>query len=183
MTCSEQYSRIYKRSAERYLEQLRAVLRSRLGTVPRENLQEIIDAGVAPGFDVEAAVRAASSTGELFMGMASGPYMLVLKADDPEAFLRYVRQNPAPEVSIRWSGENRETWYVVPRFEVQGFRLTFRLPKRLAAWIFTSRNSRVAALTAKSEFFASITLYRHSEEGDQLIRLRYEARALDSVIG
>ena len=113
--------------------------------------------------------------------MAAGPYMLILKADDPERFLQYAREHPNHAVRIRWSSriDEGQTWSIVPIDDANAYRLAFRLPERLATWIFNSQNVRRAATTAKELFFASITICRRAADGDQLIRLNYDPPPTD----
>ena len=106
---------------------------------------------------------------------ASGPYMLVMKADDRNAFLRYAQHRPAHQVRIHWSRrfDGGQTWHIVPLLQQDAYRLSFKLPERLADWIFTSGNVRRAAATTKEMLLAYITIFRRGDEQDQLIRLSY----------
>lgn len=128
--------------------------------------------------EVRPALAAARATGELFIGMAAGPYMLVLKADDPNQFLGYARERPAHFVHIGWSSkvDDGQTWYIVPSDNPTAYRLAFKLPERLVDWIFKSEDVRRTALKTKEQLLANITIYRRGEEGDYLVRLKYEPR-------
>jgi len=125
--------------------------------------------------NIESAINAARQIDELFVGMASGPYMLVLKADDPRRFRAFAEEHPTHEISIHWSRteDDGRTWSIVPRFHGRQYRLSFRLPERLAEWVFSAASARRAAAVVKDSFFSSITVYRHNPQRDQLIRLTY----------
>jgi hypothetical protein len=169
------YDEQRSRSAARFVKAVRDSLRRELGTAPKLQEDLISDLGI-PRRPLEIAMRAARRTDELFVGMAFGPHMLVLKADDPKSFLRYAAELPTHEVTIHWSeaDDDGKTWSIVPRHDAGAYRLSFKLPERLAAWIFGAENVRRAALSAKPAFFSSITIYRRDERQDRLIRLIYD---------
>jgi hypothetical protein len=68
----------------------------------------------------------------------NGPFLLLLRAEDPAAFLAFARANPSHEVYIDWDWEveNGQEWSVFPVAEPDVYRLRFALPQRLADWIF-----------------------------------------------
>lgn len=174
-TLSAHYRKQELRSASGFVRKIRDQLRQALQTsfayeAPRAQASPAPEDAIAP------AINAARDTRELFIGMAAGPYMLVLKADDPVRFLRYAREHPAHRVRIHWSQayDKAQTWSIVPAYEEGAYRLTFKLPERLADWIFTSQDVRSAALATKEMLLTDITIYRRDEAGDQLIRLSYE---------
>ena len=161
------------------VKRLRQHLRSALRTQPPDAPVELFQDSFAGGESVQPAVDAAREVGELFIGTAAGPYMLVLKADDPVAFTSYAVEHPTHEVDIHWSPLHDEgrTWQIQPR-DGRLYQLSFRLPQRLADWIFNSRNPRRVAMSVKGEFFSSISIYRHIDERDQIISLKYEPRRI-----
>lgn len=163
-------------STGRQLAALRGTIRETLGTNTwhaRVRLQHELE----EDFQVKLrpALRAARDVGELLVGMGRGPYMLVLKADDREEFLRYSRQNPSHEVWIRWDThyDDGRTWIIHPAHDHDAYRLTFRLPQALADAIFSSENIQRAALDVKQALMSEILIYRHHADRDSLIRLRF----------
>lgn len=112
----------------------------------------------------------------LFVAMANGPFMLVMKADDPQRFLSYVKANRNPEINISWNRSDNDgrRWTITPRdSEVSGFRLTFTLPEELSKFIFESDNPRETAIDVKRNIFSDITIYNFNDSIDELYRLRY----------
>jgi hypothetical protein len=162
-------------SRRQFLQELRNSLRVELGTQP-------------PGIDhfatnVERHLRdrlagvnvAVLEIGELFVGMGRGPHMIVLKAESLDAFLNYAQQHPSHDVWISWSSRLKEgrTWIITPHQDHRAYRLSFRVPDAIGDWIFASDNVRRAAMNAKQAFFSDITIYRHEQNRDSLIRLRF----------
>ena len=182
-TLSAYYEAEETGSPARFVRAIRDSLRVELNTalMPEANLTPD-DLGI-PRRALEVAIQAAQQTDELFVGMASGPYMLVLKADNPAAFLRYAAERPTHPVTIHWSRaeDDGETWSVVPRDHRRAYQLSFKLPERLASWIFSAENVRRAALSAKQTFLSSITIYRREEQQDRLIRLTYDPGRIERV--
>jgi hypothetical protein len=182
-TLSAHYEAEETGSAPRFVRAIRDSLRVELNTalMPEANLTPG-DLGI-PRPALAVAIQAAEQTDELFVGMASGPYMLVLKADDPAAFLRYAAERPTHPITIHWSRaeDDGETWSVVPRDHRHAYRLSFKLPERLAAWIFSAENVRRTTLSAKQTFLSSITIYRREERQDRLIRLTYDPARIEGA--
>jgi hypothetical protein len=129
---------------------------------------------------ITPALHAARDFNELFVGMANGPFMLVLRAADPRRFLAYADQNPAHEISIRWTSreDNGRTWTLRPRANPDAYELKFRLPEKLSEWVFSSSDVRQAALYAKQQLMSDITIYRYEQDRDLLIRLKYNRAAV-----
>jgi len=169
-----------------FVSMLRKYIRLSLGTWPEGllewNINENIRYTVEDMFpqvirnvlyDMFSTVRA---FGELFIGMASGPFLIVLKADNPENFLSYVKDNPCHKVSIRWNkrDNNGLVWYIRPiNYAKEPYKLSFALPEILGKWIFDNKESKERALDVKRKVFSSITIYRSSSEKDEIIRLEY----------
>jgi hypothetical protein len=158
---------------------VRRRLRTRLATEPLESAP-LTSEEVLPDDPLTPAVSIALETAELFVGMAAGPYILVLKADDPTSFLQYTQERPAHDVSIHWSRRDNSgrTWFIRPVHRPAAYRLWFKLPEQLVMWIFKSESARKNALVAKELFFSTISIYRHSEGRDSLIRLRYAPQGI-----
>ncbi len=167
------------------VSEIRNILRTELATMPPEIIQkqeinnhnrnndEIIDRQIfGRVIDIARQYR------ELFVAMANGPFILVLKADNPDDFIRYAINHPRHKVRITWSEDFDEghTWIIRPSDNQYGtYRLVFKLPEILKDWIFeTSDNARSRALHAKQQLLSNITIYRVHHGNDQLIRLEYD---------
>jgi hypothetical protein len=169
-------------SRRQFLQDLRNSLRVELGTQPSNidhvetNLENDLRSRLSA---VNVAVR---NIGELFVGMGRGPYMIVLKAENREAFLNYARQHPSHDVWISWSSRLNEgrTWTITPNQEREAYRLSFRVPDAIGNWIFSSDDVRRAAMNVKQTFFSDITIYRHEQDRDSLIRLRFNRNEIPS---
>lgn len=166
---------------------VRNVLRRRLGTLPEEiqlpsTLEQTLETNT-----LDSAAAAATEYGELFVAMANGPFMLLLKADDPAAFLNYTARHPRHEVNIRWSERinQGQTWSVTPSGDEGSYRLSFRLPTLLAEWVFEAESGDTPerALQVKSKYFSEITIYRHVNGEDHLFRLVYDAEQARQHVG
>lgn len=178
-TLSARYKEDQFRSATGFVRTIRDHMRQVLET-RNQGLAMTSAAPDALVADLAPAIAAARTTEELFIGMAAGPYMLVLKADNLRRFLRYAAERPKHFVQIRWSSlvDGGQTWHIVPSGDEAAYRLSFKLPERLADWIFKSEDVRRAALKTKEQLLANITIYRRGQDSDQLVRLIYEPRAV-----
>jgi hypothetical protein len=168
-------AKLFTASSAQLLRFMRLTLRSQLGTLPPAPANQHLGVGLSLDDALAEAVAAAFGTDELFVGMAAGPYILVLKADEPARFLEYAESRPSHNVSIHWSrrDDSGRTWYVVPSDEPDAYRLWFKLPEQLVMWIFKSEDVKRKALLAKEQLFSTISIYRRSEIRDTLVRLRY----------
>lgn len=120
----------------------------------------------------------ADRIGEIFVGMASGPFLLALRPQNSDEFLQYVETNPAHKVIITWSRSDQRgrRWTVRPADNPQAYSLTFGLPERLGDWIFSKESGAQArALSAKSRFMKEIMIYRYIDGRDYLYRLSYDS--------
>jgi hypothetical protein len=127
-------------------------------------------------YNLGQIVKTTYEYGELFVGMANGPFMLLLKADNPENFLNYSTQYPSHDVRITWNPEinDGKTWEIRPIYAERPYRLTFSLPSLLAGWIFeSSQESRARAIDIKKRFLSSISVYTKREGQDHLFRLNF----------
>ncbi len=114
---------------------------------------------------------------EMFVGMASGPFLLTLKPEDPQQFLRYLEEYPAHRVIITWRRSNRDgrQWMIRPVGNRQAYTLSFGLPKRLGDWIFSNDSGATRrALDVKAGFLKEIMIYRYINGRDYLYRLSYD---------
>lgn len=116
---------------------------------------------------------------EFFVGMANSPFLLTFKADNPDDFLRYARENPVHEVKINWSRrDNKERqWIIRPINNQQAYSLSFGLPQTIGDWIFGDDEEVLSrARDVKEKIFSDITIYRFIDGKDQLIRLKYDTQ-------
>lgn len=164
-------------------ELLRRYIRVVLGTLSEEEMfghwwgaEEQLDRhfGVGFGHALAEIVAWAQRLGELFIGMVSGPFMLVLRPDSAEAFLRVARERPVHRVRITPPADSGGAWSIRP--ESGGYGLTFGLPRRLADWVFDAEGSYAAKRAAqlKREVLSSITVYHFNGKVDEIFRLEYD---------
>jgi len=163
-----------------FIAALRRALRRRLGTEPPNvpaNLEALVER-ISPTLD--PIVRVARHHDELFVGMANGPFMLVMSAREPASFLSYSTQHPTHEIEIRWTKRQHEgrVWSIHPLGDQHAYSLSLGLPELLGDWIFSQRDVREAAMMVKEQFFSNITVYHHSQERDLLVRLRFNRQAV-----
>ena len=138
-----------------------------LGTWP-PGIAKPVDDGIAPieqmawwlAFSdrVEAAL---GQSREFFVGMAQGPFMVLLKPRNSTEFLEYARREPTHNVWIHWSHTqaNGREWWIEPADGSDAYRLHFGLPAPVGDWVFDSdRSAPRRALLAKEDFFSDLTL-------------------------
>ena len=114
--------------------------------------------------------------GELFVGMANGPFLLVLKAREPWRIVEILERNPVQDVWIHWSSgiESGTRWSIELVGQDDAGELTFTLPDPVAAWIFDEdADARRRAMQFKEQFLSTITIYRYVDGRDRLYRLRF----------
>lgn len=112
--------------------------------------------------------------------MADGPFLLVLKASNPEHFRNYDRRFPTHKIKISWGYDDREDnqWMITPDSNLAEYELNFTLPKVLGDFVFKTRQHVQNALYVKGEYLSSITIYTHNERADEIYRLEYSNRHL-----
>jgi hypothetical protein len=114
---------------------------------------------------------------ELFVGIANGPYLLVLKSENPENFLRYARRTPTHKVIITWSQfeEKARIWKIQPADAPETYELSFVLPDRLWKWIFgvEKEKRQIRAISVKQTYFSNITVY-YIADRDYVFRLQFD---------
>lgn len=138
------------------------------------------------GDAIRGAIAAAMSYGQLFVGMANGPYMLLLKADDPTEFMEFSKAHPRHDVKITWSTtiDGGRTWEIIPSSDQTAYRLTFRLPQAFYNWIFKTMEGCVRrAYQTKATYFRTISIYHRYEEQDRLIKLEIDPHFLATLLG
>lgn len=178
---------------------LRAYLRHELGTWPEEvPLEEWIDRDeIAPAAQhkehLEGLLNRVRAIGELFVGMANGPFLLVLRASDPQQFIAYADQHPTHNVHITFDAEvnpnigqrNADVQATIRAVDSpEAYRLTFGLPRALREYVlFDERRGIRLQPGLKRKFFSNITVYRRAENRDVLYRLNYEPQAIRHLPG
>lgn len=195
---NESADRIYEilpSTNNRIIASIRYLLRKRLETIPQQIAKKvrerlyIHDDLSSLEESLSSTINTARQYGELFVGMANGPFMLLLKADNPQQFISYARERPQHNVMIGWSRKKDEgkTWVITPLEDEKAYRLTFRLPTLLAKWIFESQKefaeTRRRALAIKERFFSSISIYRRVAGRDYLFRLLFDPGYIFTVEG
>lgn len=165
----------------RFVAAVRNTLRRELGTWPT-SVPPPPDQDIPIAYNaLSSAIGVARRYRELFIAMADGPFMLLLKERIPGEFINYANRHRRHVVRIHWSEriDQGRTWAVTPSENSQAYTLTFRLPERIADWIFTKPDlSRRRALQVKETYFSDITVYRHIEGEDYLYRLEYDRSIL-----
>lgn len=165
------------------------LLRSQLGTWPEDvNSNEWMDehtvrrlANRQPHFlDLVNRVR---QMGELFVGMANGPFLLIMKADDPQRFIEYAEQYPTHHIRISFEAvpgafENESKVEVQtqirPAEQPESYTLSFGLPRVLEdQLLFDERRGIRLAPGIKQRFLSEITVYRRVGNRDAIYRLTY----------
>ena len=173
---------------EQLVSKLRNILRKELGTfpphldVPNNMSLEPLDSYRRY---LDPVISIAKEYKELFVGMTNGPFMLLLKSNNPDRFLNFAKQRPSHRVIINWSYlENMgEIWRISPADAPNKYELSFKLPERLYKWIFdTEKERKRRALRVKKEYFSNITIYRYERENDYLFRLRFDPEATQKYI-
>jgi hypothetical protein len=120
-------------------------------------------------------IQTAEEYGELFVAMANGPFMLVIKAFDRIRFINYCIDKPIHRVTITYGLEDNKTWFIQPTDNENAYRLSFRVPVLMADWISDSGpDPRVQALVAKKKFLSSLSIYRLDGDTTQIFKLVYD---------
>lgn len=169
-------------SDKNIISKMRKYIRMELHTIPEEYIENYNYRHLESIFNIYLSemLNTVRKYGELFLGMANGPFLLVLKADDPERFLAYSREYPTHEVSISWSGEieNGRLWTIQPFNKKEGYKLSFVLSDKLGDWIFNSTDPINYARDVKGDLLSNITIYRLDWRRDYLFRLIYRPREI-----
>jgi hypothetical protein len=137
---------------------------------------------------IRGVLQAVTDIGELFLGTANGPFVLLLRADNREEFLAYTRQRRRHHVHIRRDRRSTDSWSwsISPADPFPNtYTLRFALPELMSDWIGSQGDSvRQATRTAKQIFLPRISIYRMNEQdGDELFQLEYEPSDVGRRIG
>jgi hypothetical protein len=169
------------RRAGGFVRDFRTRMRMALGTWPYEEvLPELGDEGVALDRRWEAISETlkarVEAIGELFVGMANGPYLLLLRAHNPERVIEVLEKNPVQPVSIHWSPgvQGGALWTITLPGGRDETQLHFALPDAVSRWIFDPEaDARRRAMHFKEQFLSTITIYRFIGGRDRLYRLQF----------
>ena len=172
---------------------LRAYLRQELGTwpegVPSEEWldRDAIEPLLRENRKLSGLLERVRAIGELFVGMANGPFLLVMRATDPQQCFRYANEHPTHNVHIVFDAQTNPNVddtnanvqaTVRPVDAPEAYSLSFGLPRVLREYVLfdETRGIRLAP-GLKRRFFSEITVYRRVAERDLLYRLTYEPQA------
>jgi hypothetical protein len=125
-------------SRNSFVTQLRMFIRQQLGTWPASVIEnphwKVQGEGILFDSFLGELFSFLRHYNELFVGMANGPFLVVLKADNVSDFNSYVREHPTHKVTIYWSTHDHggRRWYIRPvDCYDHRYQLTFTLPKIL----------------------------------------------------
>jgi hypothetical protein len=169
------------RRTDGFVRGLRTRMRMALDTWPADIYPGERNAGSAEFAErwlrvEETVVAGVEAIGELFVGMANGPYLLLLRAPDPRQAVDLLDRQPVQDVAIHWSRgvQNGTRWNVTSVDPANPLQLSFALPEPVAAWVFDEdADARRRALQFKEQFLSTITIYRYVDDRDRLYRLRF----------
>lgn len=126
-------------------------------------------------------VREIKNYDKLYIGTVNAPFILVLKADDPQKFEKYAEKygNSSHKVEIHWASavNHGNTWFISPVASDarEKYKLSFRLPSELSRWIFEREEDRAKkAMRAKLEYFSSISVYIRGRGIDHVVKLQFD---------
>ena len=105
---------------------------------------------------------------ELLIGMSQGGFMLLLKADNPDAFVNYAKENPTHDIKIHWyTVDGGKKWEITPMDDTS-YKLTFKLPDKLHKLIYKIAEDKFeAAVNGKERYFSKISITYHDERDDR----------------
>ena len=139
-----------------FVNNIRNAMRHKLSIWPNEVERDIENTDNTLIGLLEPLINTTLSYGELFVAMTKGPFMLVLKADNPRMFIEYSNEFQKHKITIKRNtnlGQER-IWYVYPMNNPTAYRLTFAIPQILGDWIFrdVNRIKRNALLIRRYSF-------------------------------
>ena len=119
---------------------------------------------------------------ELFIGMSQGGFMLLLKADNPDDFVDYAKENPTHDIKIHWrTVDGGKKWEITPMDDTS-YKLTFKLPSKLHKLIYkVAKDKFESALNEKERHFSKISITYHDEREnrDYIFNLKFSRENLD----
>jgi hypothetical protein len=122
---------------------------------------------------------------EFFIGVVNGPFLLLIRPDNVEHFLRRMDERQADRVAIHWryDEDDGRRWTITPLDVPHPYSLSFGLPETLAKWIFADQQAVIRrALDTKATLFSEITVYRYVHGRHQLYQLVYDAERTQTMI-
>ncbi|WP_017756524.1 PDDEXK family nuclease [Calidifontibacillus oryziterrae] len=158
-----------------FVRTIRHYLRSKFNILPEEVSRPYINLSLfnSTAFEgiFEEMIDVIKKYNELFVGMANGPFLLVLKSDDPKKFRDFAINNPTHQININESyPDNNLLELQITPYGRDDYKLWVTLPEVLRELIF--KNTR-EALNIKEQYFSDITIYSINDEKDEIIRLKY----------
>lgn len=156
--------------ADNAVTRIRYCLRRALGTLPEDWRREE-EGGPELARLLTPVVEAARQCGEVFVAMSNGPFMVLLKADNPAAFIERMTVLGTEKVTVTWSRshDGGRIWSVRPAADEDAYRLSFRLPDALVTHVLAADSGRQRASP-----LPSLAVYRRTAGGDQIFRLNYD---------
>lgn len=119
---------------------------------------------------------------ELLIGMSQGGTMLLLKADNPHAFVAYAKRNPTHNIKIHWyTVDGGKKWEITPMDDTS-YKLTFKLPDKLHKLIYkVAEDKFAAAINEKERHFSKVSITYHDEEEDKdyIFNLKFRRENLE----
>lgn len=161
---------------------LLTTLRTSLGTWPGEiGHEEWVDHQALERLHQEERrfqelLKQVRQLGELFVGMANGPFLLVLKASDADAFKAYAAEHPTHDIRITFDDEEggHIQGRIRPLHAPDAYTLSFGIPRIIQEYVLFDENRGIRlARGIKQRFFSEITVYRREGDRDTLYRLTY----------
>ncbi|MCB4763225.1 MAG: hypothetical protein LGB78_04905 [Sulfurovum sp.] len=119
---------------------------------------------------------------ELFIGMSQGGFMLLLKAENPDVFVKYAKENPTHNIKIHWRtvGGGKE-WEITPMDDTS-YKLIFKLPDKLHNLIYKIAEDKFeSAINEKERHFSKISITYHDERDDRdyIFNLKFKRENLE----
>lgn len=86
------------------------------------------------------------------LGVPNGPFLLLLRANNPAAFLTFARANPSHDVHITWDleVENGQEWSIYPVAEPEAYHLRLRCLSALLSGSSSGLNRQPHRLPRKA---------------------------------
>jgi len=135
-------------SRDDFIFSLRYFLRDNFKTLPQQVGERQPNGELMTIFEnklTDNVISIAREYSSLFVGMANGPFMPLLKADNPGKYVRYSKRRPSHKITIHWSSQidNGELWAINPVEDQDEYTLTFKLPK---TWVIGLKKLKIELL-------------------------------------
>ncbi|PTL38774.1 hypothetical protein [Alkalicoccus saliphilus] len=121
--------------------------------------------------------------GEVFAAVPNAPFLLILKAENAEDFRNYASAYPTHRVKIRSvrSGNEGKLWEITPE-KVENYHLSVLMPEQLHDLIMNSGSSVKPSWNSQKPLLSCLTVYRHTPEKDEIIRLEYNPDEIEGPL-